>query len=135
MFGYGCLVLVLQLVGAAGALSLMRDHIQVHDGAAGFRRFYWVQNSTSTTRKHWTLQVNTRLFGEDFISFFATDIDRYITLLKRTIFAHGQKKDFFVGGGGGKNGLRGCMRCGRGACNGNAWDGRLRRHYTDLYGR
>lgn len=73
------MLIVLLVVGAK------RDHIEVHDGKASFKRFYTVQNSSST-RKPWTLQVNTRTFGKDFISFFATDIDRYSTLEYSSMF-------------------------------------------------
>lgn len=30
--------------------------------------------------KHWTVRVNTRRFGSDFITFFATDEDRWESL-------------------------------------------------------
>lgn len=65
------LVLILPFLvslGGAGEASLI-----IHDESARFKQFFRIENSGV----HWTLEVDTKELGVDFITFFATDIDRY----------------------------------------------------------
>lgn len=63
-------LVLLQIVVTAKALRVV-------DSQARFKQFYRAENAT---RVHWTLQVDTKVFGTDFITFFASDIDRYLQL-------------------------------------------------------
>ncbi len=54
------------------------QRITLHDLEAQFNSFYSVANSTML--RYWTLKVNTEVFGTNFITFFASDIDRYIIM-------------------------------------------------------
>lgn len=46
-----------------------------YDSEGNYKEFFRIENETSITRQ-WTLKVNTERFGTDFVTFFASDIDR-----------------------------------------------------------
>ena len=63
-------LVVFLLVSLGGEAALV-----VHDKPARFKQFFRVPENASS-KVHWTLKVDTQVFGVDFITFFAADIDR-----------------------------------------------------------
>ena len=45
-----------------------------YDSEDIYDRFFRIENESIT--RQWTLKVNTEFFGTNFITFFASDIDR-----------------------------------------------------------